>query len=793
MIRKDSVQKWAVTSLWSLAFTLVGSVAVLVRPTESLAADADVASAKDSSLGLEEIVVTARRRAESLESVPVSATVVSGASLSNQGIQTLQDLSEVLPGIALAKGSTTDRQFVRGIGSGDNPSFEQSVGTFIDDIYHGRARYSEDSLFDVDRVEVLKGPQTTYFGNNAIAGALNVVTRDPGATPSSDVRASYTPRFDGYSAEAGVDLPTPSTLGIRLAGQANGGNGWIHDQATGDDVPRTRNAAGRATLVWIPNEEFTAKFKAQYVRDREEGGLPLVRQDCPPPAAFGAASGFCAAAIHSGAAPYSSDFSRNTSPGQLTDLDAQDYVASITFKQEHYAITSVTGFTRYSYNLDSDLDMTPANLLSIQAPEHYRQFSQEFRATGNAGPIEWIGGVYYQESLLNVSNLFDYGFLGPTIQGRPAFAPLVPYLPFGINNAFQESANTGSTFGALTYNATDRLSLTGAARYTVLEKNFQQAIGVGTATANFGPFVGFPASVAPLGAAFAKGAGLATAGNLALSRKDVQTSPSASVQYKLTDTAMLYARYDHGFKAGGFNGADLTGNAAELPFAPEKVNAYELGLKSRLWDDRMSVNLDVFRSDYSNLQLAGIVPTSTGAYVNRVQNAGGAVSQGVELDTDVRITRGLRSKLSIAYMDVYYTSYPNATPTALQTLDGAHTQDLSGQRTPFAPLFSGSWSLSYEMPLVAGWSGRIENRVFATGKYFLNFNNDPYDRQAGYARDDVTLSFSSDTHWEFDVIGQNVTDRVIRTYGAALPTSLGTYVFMTEPPANVTLQVKYAF
>jgi outer membrane receptor protein involved in Fe transport len=181
---------------------------------------------------------------------------------------------------------------------------------------------------------------------------------------------------------------------------------------------------------------------------------------------------------------------------------------------------------------------------------------------------------------------------------------------------------------------------------------------------------------------------LATVGTTTQARKDKHFSPSLIVQYDATERVMLYARFDHGFKAGGFNGVDLTGNAAALPFAEETVDAFEVGVKSALLDNRATLNADVFRSSYDDLQLAGIVPSSAGTYVNRVQNAGGAISQGIEVDGSLRITPRLLTTLSGTYLDSYYTRYTNATPTALQTLQGIPVQDLSGQETPFAPKFS---------------------------------------------------------------------------------------------------------
>jgi outer membrane receptor protein involved in Fe transport len=337
------------------------------------------------------------------------------------------------------------------------------------------------------------GPQTTYFGNNAIAGALNVVTRDPGTRLSGDSRLSYTPDFDAYAVEAAIDLPASDTLGFRLAGLVSGGNGWIDDVGAGEDAPHTRSDAIRGTLLWKPNDNFSARLKGQYAKENQRGGLPIVRSGCPPQPPFVAAAGFCAAAIAAGFGPYTDDFTRNTSPGQLTRLESEDYVATLALDQRHFVLTSVTGYSTYDYALGTDLDLTPLNLLSAAAPERYRQFSQELRITSSEGhALEYVAGLYYQHSTLNARNTFSYYFLGATIAAVPAFQPLVPYLPFAAQDVFREQNDTGSAFGALTWNARDNVRVTGGLRYSVVDKDFLRAITVGTGSADYGLATAFP-------------------------------------------------------------------------------------------------------------------------------------------------------------------------------------------------------------------------------------------------------------------------------------------------------------
>lgn len=741
-----------------------------------------------------DIVVTARKRAEPLQRVPISADVIAGSEIASQGIASIQDLTATLPAVRLAKGTTTNRQFIRGIGSGDNPNFEQSVGTFIDDIYHGRARTSEASLFDIDRIEVLKGPQTTYFGNNAIAGALNIATVDPGRVVAGQARISYTPTLGLITGEAAIDIPASDTLAVRIAGIYSSGHGWIDDLGDGHRVPRTRGGGVRGTLLWKPTDNFTARLKAQYVDDLQKGGLPIVRGNCPPAAAFGGPTGFCALAIATNAGPASADFTRDETPGQFSRLRSQDYVATLNWDHGPFVVTSVTGYNRYTYGLVIDLDTTPAPLLSVSAPERYSQVSQEVRITSDQSrPIEYIAGVYYQHGDLRVRNTLDYAFLNARVTATPAFAALIPYLPLGVNNEFRQQDETLSAFGALTWKLGPSFRVTGALRYTHVSKDLDRAIYVGSVRDLTAAATPLSASDAALAARFASAAGLANAGATALSRSDGQFQPSVTVQYEVDPRIMLYGRFDHGFKAGGFNGVDLTSPASALSFDPEKVDAFEAGAKTKLLDNRLTLNIDYFHSKYTNLQLAGIVPSAAGSYVNRVQNAGGAITQGVELEASLRVDNRLRVSLTATYLDAHYSRYANATPTALQTRAGQVSQDLSGASTPYAPRWSGTWAVSYSVPIANGLTLRFDNQLYASTAFFLNFNNDPYARQNGYAREDLTVTLASDRGWELSAVGKNLTDHVIRSYGAALPTSLGSYVYISEQPRTVAIQARYRF
>ncbi len=782
--------KAKILKLEALKTTILASLSVAAWSGAALAQSDDASEQQAASRSLDEVVVTARKKAETLQSVPVSAFVTPGDDIANRGVTTIQDLSRSMPAVQFSKGTTSNRQIIRGVGSGDNPAFEQSVGTFVDEIYKGRARTSEAALFDIERVEVLKGPQTTYFGANAIAGAVNILTRDPGDAFEGNIRALYNPTFDGFQVEAGVSIPLTDTFSVRVAGQITDTDGWIEDVNTGEDYPKTETWAVRATALWEPTDNFAAKLKFTHTDEDTEGGWPIVRNFCPPDPAFGAPAGFCATALSLDADTASGDFIRNTSDGQEVVLETNDLVASLDYDAGSFAFSSVTTYTDYTYNVQQDLDLTPLPLLNWEQPEDYWQFSQELRITStNDSSIEYLAGLYYQTAKLEPTTRGHFLFLS----GVPPLAPLAPYGPLAIQNEFVEESDVYSAFGALTVHATDRLSLTGAIRYSVVEKDFHREIAALQGNENWDDPIPFPDSVAAVANGFAAAASLAVPGVSDLSRSDDAVSGSVSVEYEYSSNGMVYGRYDHGFKAGGFNGVDLTSAAPDIPFAPEYVDSFEIGSKMSLLDGRGILNIDFFRSKYSDLQLSSVVPTTSGAFVNRVQNAGGAVSKGVEAEGRFLISDTLTTAINMAYIDAKYTTFANATPTSLQVAQSIPFQDLSGEVLPNAPKFSASWTLDWEQPITDDLTLVFSNLLYYKGEHFIAQSNETFLQQGSFWREDLTLSLESDNGWSLSFIAKNLTDETIYTYGAAAAASLGQFVYFTEPPRSFAIQVQASF
>jgi iron complex outermembrane recepter protein len=747
--------------------------------------------AKDDSQ-LVEIVVSAQRRTENLQNVPISAQVVSGSALTAGNLDSLVDLSQTLPAVHVSTGAASGDMYIRGIGSGDQQSFDQSVGTFIDDIYHGRARMSDDAFLDIERVEILKGPQSTFFGNNAIAGALNIVTRKPTDTFQASARALY--GSDGqYAFEAAVGGPLTPTLGLRVAGIVDGGTGWIHDVATGAEGPNTYNDGGRATLVFKPDDAFDATLKVEASRNRESGDLDLQQVNCPPATPFSAGA-FCQAAINAGVPSYLpghlGDFTADA-PGQGTYLSTVESVLTLNYRMWDQTFTSVTGEYNYNYVQNLELDATPVAGATVNAPEQYSQLSQELRAASpTGGRFEYLAGLYFQNDHLNYQQDNNFPFLTPTFESIPPFAPLYPYLPISQDISYSQPEHVYAIFGSASWNVTEALKLTAGVRGEWSYKSYSRLFGYGTATEVYGGDVPLP----PGYAVFPEKVFGTPSGELSGNRLDKDWMPSAKIQYQLTPSAMLYASFSQGFKAGGFNGSDTTGIAANMPYAPEHVNAYELGIKSEWLDHTLQANLDVFRSNYRNLQVVVEEGYATGNGVAVVRNAAASESQGVEYQGQWIASDNVRFAADITYLNSRYVRYPNAAPSALEEAEGLAAQDLSGRPTEYAPLWSGSVTGAYSMHLGDHLKLSAALSPFFTGSYYVLSSEDAASRQSSYVRLDARLSLeTADGHWGLDVIGKNLTDRKVITFATIAPTSVGTYYVSQAEGSNVAAQVRFSW
>jgi iron complex outermembrane recepter protein len=761
---------------------------------------------------LEQVIVTAQRRVEGAQQVPISIHVISSQTLAEQNYNSLRDLSLTVPGVHIENGNGQNI-FIRGIGSGvggGNPSYDQSVAIFSDDIYHGRSIVSGATFLDLDRIEILKGPQSTFFGNNAVAGALNIVSKKPGDIFDASARALYG-MHGQYDGEGAVTMPIGDKVSIRVAGTLNGGSGWIKNVNTGDDAPITENKAGRVTLLFKPIDELDAMFKIEGSRNRVTGSAtnePSQWVNCPPPSPLQPTfSGSCAAALALGPSLVPSGLNNNENTGlagQGRRVSTYEDVLTINYRKWGHTFTSVTGYAQDNSYSKADFANLPTYQQTQSGGESYYQFSQELRiASPTDQPVEYLVGAYFQTDHLNNAIYINLPSLNG-VASIPAFSALAPYLPLAVEAVYRQGEDVYSVFGSLIWNVTDRLKLTAGLRGSEVKKDLTRTDGNGTSAQIYGGYTPVPPAINALWEAL----GLPQAGTSPnFQRTDKALMPSAGIQYQIDPQAMIYFSYAKGFKAGGFNGANPAPIAQSVEFGPEHANAYELGLKSEWFDNRVLVNLDVFRTDYTDLQATSyFFVEAINGFEQGIKNAAASRSQGVELETQWAVTKKLRLSANVTYLDSKYVSYPNGSATTLQAFCrqsaanyNANSQcsvfpfpvpllhDYSGQPTAYAPKWSGSITASYGIRLPGEYKLTTDLIPYFSSSF--NPTNDPYKLgTAGYVRLDARLTLTSpDSRWAFDLIGKNLTDRIIVDGASSL------YFATKEEPRNVSVQFRYHF
>jgi iron complex outermembrane receptor protein len=762
----------------------------VVVSTPRLAAAAESDAGSGEVLLIEEIIVTARLREEDQQTVPLSVYVLSD-KINDQALFSLSEISQVVSGIKFAPTGRSNEQYIRGIGSGNNASFNQSAPTFVDGVYHGRSRTSgAAALLDIERVEILKGPQSTYFGNNAIAGAVSLISRKPDDEFSATTRALYGD-FNQYAVEGAVNASLSDSFSVRVAAIGNGQEGYLRNVVDGTDSPDEDNIAGRVSMLWEASPQFSALLKLEASQYDQKGGLVQQAEFCPPDARF-VTGRFCTALLNAGG-PTGIDNENNIfPPGQTTELDSSEGVLTLNYRvSERVTVTSITSYLTYDYNLQVAGNPSPTPLITATVPEEFDQYSQEIRlASDTSGPIDYLIGLYYLDEDLQARQDTNFQFL-------PLPAALAPFGPLGQRVDFSLPAQTSSVFGSLTWHATTDLQLGAGVRASWVDKDIDQNVFYGTATQAYGGVVAF---ANPSLQTNASALGLGIAGAQSATRKDDAVTPSAQIQYTLTEGVMSYASYTRGFKAGGFNGVDLSGNPANLPYDPEYVDAYEVGLKTQWNDGKVLFNLIGFRGEYEDLQVVSNSFAANGAIISAVQNAASAISQGAEVEMRWAPHPKFRFALEGTYLDAYYDSYTNAGPTQAQQRASQLTQnpalliqDLSGQPTALAPEWSGSLVGTYIQP-IGSYTLTSEVSVFGSTDYFLGGSgvNDDLLQQDSYSRVDARIGLSNN-NWSFEIIGKNLTDEQIRLAGSAVPTTLGSVIVSRQAPRALLAQIRYNF
>ena len=683
--------------------------------------------------GLEEIVVTARKRDESLQDVPISIVTTAGEDLRKNGVQRMESFATSVPNLQYSlQPSANDSIHIRGIGSAVNFGFETAVGLVVDGFYYGKTKIGRAAFLDLERIEVLRGPQGAILGKNNSAGAINLTTAKP--TDDFEGMASVTANFEGdegFSTEALLSGPLTETLKGRIAVRHDGYDGYIDNLQFGEPEQERDDWTGRATLTWEPNDNINVLGTYQRVDFTRHGHGRELYVCGPGKSAQLSAPGLpaddCELNSVKSAASYVNGVTQRDRFTQELDMAH----LAINADLGGHRLTSLTGFMRYDTLDVFDSDNTPTLDQQIIIPEKYDQLLQELRLGGTRGRFDYTIGLFF----LTTDQDDEFHFI------------LLP-LSLDLVVAGTQEATTRAAFGEVTFGFTDSIDLTVGGRYTherkELDQNHHFAI----------PFTDTE---------------ILRVYTVSPSREENNFSPNLDLRWRPTENAMFYGSVRTGFRGGGFDrflfAPDQATADATIEFDEEDVTAFEVGTKLELRDGTVRLNVALFRSEYEDLQVASFVTETQ----FRVDNAATAVSQGVEVDLDWQPTDSFLLNAKFAALDAEFDSFPNAQCYTGQTLEqgcrpGTLGQDLSGKPLPFAPDFQASVGASYKWQLGSNLRLTLFGQVNHSSGMFLGGDLHPAKEQDSYqlVNGRVTLSSASET-WELSVIGRNLTDEEVMT------------------------------
>ena len=783
-----------------VASLLVSCAAAATQPAH--AQETEVSSVPDArqsnSVGLDDIVVTARKRDETLISVPVAVTAISSADLQRSGAVRLEQIGELAPQVTLTKGYTgSGATFsVRGLSSSFlDAGIEQTVSVNINGVAIGRGHISALGMFDIGQVEILKGPQALFFGKNSPAGVVSITTQAPTDELSGYVRAGYEFNADELYGEAAVSGPLSDTLNARLAVRGAGMDGYIYNRAksmpyfldptTSTGVlshprqPRTREFLGRLSLDWRPSSSFSAELRLSGGTYEDNGSSGTLQTVCANSNGQSTVLGMvdpyddCKFDRNRAVGAYPRKFIENWPYMSKTgESETEQKTALASLKMEYtapeFSITSVTGYYHIDWRRVDGSESSSFAVIHGAFFEKNNTFTQELRAaTSFDGPLNFTVGAYYEAADYSTGGAHD------SSTGGKFQDPATGRWFTALRDADNKN-RAYSLFGQARWNIVPQLELAAGVRWTSETKRVkQQNLYVNPAL----PPAFAAAFVAP--------------GTILDSRiSENNWSPEATLTWRPTDELTIYGSYKTGYKSGGVSNPTTLRSAYTGPgleFAPETVEGFEGGIKGYLFDRRARVELSVYNYNYDDLQASSFDAVQL-TYL--IKNVAAARIRGIELDSEFRVMPGLTLRGSVGYNHARYSSYPNG--ACGQRLDcvGGTTVDLTGQQLVRAPDWSGSICAKFDTAISPGLRLGLNADMSFSSSYFLQENNDPRSRQGAFQKLNAGFRiYSEDDSWELAIIGRNLTNELIRTLSVDKPfAGNGTFIVGAGRPRQITVQ-----
>ncbi|MCW2368260.1 TonB-dependent receptor [Sphingobium sp. B11D3D] len=738
----------------------------------ALGALATAAHAQDEDA--QDIVVTAQFRSTNLQDTPIAITAMTGEQLSERSFGNIADVGKAAPSVTLRLGSSgygkSTQAYIRGIGQSDfNFALEPAVGFYVDDVYHASLFGTSFDLLDLERVEILRGPQGTLFGKNSIGGAVRLISQKPQDSFGASVEGTYG-SYDRIDLRGMLNVPlVADKLALRVSFASKERNGYVdrvdfacaYPALAGNLKPTVSThgnscklgtlggesvRAGRAALRWTPSPDIEVNVAAEIIRDNSEGaadsliyvntaaaalvnhnnnrliptfGIPFDQRFIVDP--------------YVTFASYDSKFLGRAVPAVNT-VHSESYSGDISWTlAEGVQFKSTTAYQTFSGRFTQNANNAPLPVALTDNLAGFDQFTQEFRLVGTSfnDMLDWATGVFY--------------FEGDSSLGGGAYLA-------ASNIAFDQNDSTHATnrsaFAHGTLHLTEQFSVTAGLRYTKESKTYRfDRVNVPSGTSFFagGPF---------------------TSPKSEMERVDYKLG----MDYQLTGNVMVYGQFSTGFKGGGINPRPFT-PATAVPFGPETLNAYEIGLKSDLFDRLVRLNLAAYHSDYSNLQLSANGYDINGVPSIVVANAGSARINGLEAELEIRPARGLQIDMSGSYTDFKIKN--------LGAAAGVSGGPSLASKAPGSPEWKYNAGIQYRADLGNGGTLTPRFDVYYQSKVFNEWTNNPRAVQEGYAVANARLGYNApDDEWYAAVSVTNLFDQF---YYVNKFIQSGSYIFTGQP------------
>lgn len=728
---------------------------------------------KAGTVKLEEIIVTAQKRSQSVRDVPLSMTVMSANFIKDAGVDNLRDIAKFTPNVEINPELRSAK--MRGIGGSAGALVEPAVALVVDGIFYGRSTYLFLSVLDINRVEVLRGPQGLIVGKNASAGALTFYSNKPNYEPSLNLDVQIG-SLDERKGDVVLNMPIVSErLALRLALSDHRRDGAFYNTTLDNQDGDLDSFAGRASLLFDINDNIEASLVYGHADRFQSVALSQ----------FTIASD--QALIIQGT--FDDEFEGDPTDYQSSHNfpewrhhDGDWASAELSWDFDNFMVTAVSGWADSFDAFQVDGDSGPAPLMTVFGDENYRQMSHEFRIVSNPGRFEYTAGLFVFHSELSGYQTVEIGTLdsvdiASVLGGGEGVFDIVKdlaALPSAVivDGYFDLETDAHAVFAQLNYKYGDKLSFTGGARYTEEKKSMK-----------------LERDNKPDGAELAL--------ELALNAEEFteyrtinesDVSWSLSTTYELNDDISTYITRSLGFKSGGFNSAAL--QVDNIEYEPEESNTWEAGVKGRYFDGVLVANVGLYRTDFENMQVLTRRPGALNGLV--ASNAAAARVQGVEADAMLALSRNARLFATLAYNDTEFLDYKDAQCTEESDEDSC---DLSGRTLPDAPLWKGSLSVSnrWDIPWM-NLQARLRLDALYSGFEYQTLDLDPLDSRDEYWEFNASLKVApADGRWSITIQQFNITDELIQLSSGDVPLSSGSHAASFDLPKRTVAKLSVEF